>query len=63
MAIASVIILWGHYQDAGFLAPKPTFFILNHNLLTTFNGIPQTSKMLFAIYSLISIAFYYMLLK
>jgi len=63
MAIASIIVFYGHYQDAGFLKPQNTFFIFNHDLFTTFSGLPLTSKYLLFIYTIISFVFYYMLLK
>ena len=63
MAIASVIVFYTHYQDAGFLHPTPTFFIYNNNLFTAFPNLPLSSQHILYICSIISIAFYYMLLK
>jgi hypothetical protein len=63
MAIGSLIVFWGHYQDSGFLKPQPNFFILNNNLLTGFNNLPWSSQVFLAIFSIISFCFYYTLFK
>jgi hypothetical protein len=63
MAIAAIIVFWGHFQDAGFLMPQNSFFVYNNDFFTAFSKLPLSSQHLLYIYTIISFSFYYMLLK
>ena len=62
MAIASIIIILSHAQDAGFLKPKPTFFIFGHDVFTAFRNLPWKSQCILVFSTLLSSGIFYMIL-